>query len=290
MKSDHRSVSSDDVQLESIEARPARARKAIKTIVENVPGYGDTPPDAAAGELGLERIFGKDDRTLVPSTTDAPWRWSAALRIKARDGQRFVGTGWFIAPRTLVTAGHCVYMHDHGGFAESIEVIPALDGTKRPFGSIVSRDLKSVEGWTAKRSSDFDYGAIVLDSDVMSGVGAFAYAPPTEALLAGANINVAGYPADRDGATRQYFHARRVIRVSSRRVYYHVDTFGGQSGSVAWVTVDRNAAAQLGVAVPAGTSQVRVAVAIHTAGSTLSNYGTRITEDVAANLKKWSRS
>lgn len=289
MKSDHRSVSSDEPQPESIETpRAARPAKPFKTIVENVPGYGDAPPDAAGGAFGLERVFGTDDRTLVPATADAPWRWSAALRIRTRDGQRFVGTGWFIGPRTLVTAGHCVYMHDHGGFAESIEVIPALDGTKRPFGSIVSRDLKSVEGWTKKRNSDFDYGAIVLDSDVMKDVGAFAYAPAADALLSGANINVSGYPADRDGAMRQYFHARRVIRISSRRVYYHVDTFGGQSGSAAWVTVDRAAATQLGVAVPAGAKDVRVAVAIHTAGSLLSNFATRITADVATNLRKWS--
>jgi V8-like Glu-specific endopeptidase len=289
MKSDHRSVSSDEPQLESMETpRAVRRGKAIKTIVENVPGYGDAPPDAASGAFGLERVFGTDDRTLVPATSDAPWRWSAALRIRARDGQRFVGTGWFIGPRTLVTAGHCVYMHDHGGFAESIEVIPALDGTKRPFGSVVSRDLKSVEGWTKKRNSDFDYGAIVLDGDVMKDVGAFAYAPAADALLSGANINVSGYPADRDGAMRQYFHARKVIRISSRRVYYHVDTFGGQSGSAAWVTVDRAAATQLGVDVPAGAKEARVVVAIHTAGSLLSNFATRITADVAANLKKWS--
>lgn len=287
MKADHRPVSSDDPQPEAMEAPRRRRLKAFRTSLENVPGYGATEPDAAMGAFGVERVFGSDDRALVPKTTDAPWRWSAALRIKARDGKRFVGTGWFIGPRTLVTAGHCLFMHDHGGFAESIEVIPALDGTTRPFQSVVARRFGSVEGWTLKRNSDFDYGAITLESD-LAPVGAFTYAAVPDELLASANLNISGYPADRDGATRQYFHARQIVRVSARRLYYHIDTFGGQSGSAAWITVTPAAAAKVGVAAPAGAKQVRIVVAIHTGGATFSNYGTRITPDLVTNLKKWS--
>jgi glutamyl endopeptidase len=284
MNDDHRPVSSDDPELESVPTRKREARP-LATMLEDVPGYGAAEPDAAAGAFALERVFGGDDRTLVPSTTDAPWRWSAALRIKPRQGDKhFVGTGWFIGPRTLVTAGHCVYMHDLGGFAESIEVIPGLDGTKRPFGSIVSRDLKSVSGWTAKRNSDFDYGVIVLPRAL--DVGAFAFAAVPEELLVSGDLNISGYPADRDGATRHYFHARRIVRASTRRLYYHIDTFGGQSGSAAWITISREAAAQIGV-TPTG-DRTRVAVAVHSGGSTLSNYGTRITADVVENLKMWS--
>lgn len=283
MKPEHRPVSSDDPHLETVTAPPRQrksAKPAIKTRIEKVPGYGERTPDAAAGAAGLEQVFGADDRTLVPSTTDEPWRWSAALRINTRDGQRFVGTGWFIGPHTLITAGHCVYMHDHGGFPQSIEVYPALDGTKRPFPMVVSTNLKSVEGWTKKRNSDFDYGAIVLDKD-QAGIGTFAFAAVDETLLKSANLNISGYPADRDSATRQYFHARRVIRVSDRRIYYHIDTFGGQSGSCGWISVDAATAKKL------GATQTRIAVAIHTAGSVLANYGTRITGDVVTNFRKW---
>jgi V8-like Glu-specific endopeptidase len=242
------------------------------------------PPVETFLELpGDERVFGDDDRTRVPLTTDAPWRWSAALRIKARDGQRFVGTGWFIGPRTVITAGHCVFMHDHGGFAESVEVIPGLDGTTRPFGSVISRDVKSIKGWTDKKNSDFDYGAILLPHDV--AVGAFAFAAvPDDAIVEG-DLNISGYPADRDGATRQDFHARRIARATRRRLFYHVDTFGGQSGSAAWITVSRATAASLGVA--SAEERVRIAVAVHSGGSALANHGTRITTDVVENFRSW---
>lgn len=281
MHEDHRPVSSDEPELEA----PARERepRPLPTMIEEVPGYGAGEPDAAAGAFALERVFFSDDRTLVPSTTEVPWRCTAALRIRARDGKGFVGTGWFIGPRTLITAGHCVYMHDHGGFAARIEVIPGLDGTKRPFGSIVSTDLKSVGGWTAKRNSDFDYGAIILPQPVQ--VGAFAFAAVPEEQIVSTDLNISGYPADRDGASRQYFHARRIVRASSRRLYYHIDTYGGQSGSAAWITIPRTAAAQLGIR--SSEEQVRVAVAVHSGGSALSNYGTRITADVVQNFRTW---
>ena len=283
MNDDHRPVSSDDPELESVPERTPAAQP-LATMLEDVPGYGAGEADAAAGAFALERVFGGDDRTLVPSTTDAPWCWSAALRIKPKVGTGgFVGTGWFIGPRTLVTAGHCVYLHDHGGFAESIEVIPGLDGTNRPFGSIFSRDLKSVSGWTEKRDSDFDYGAIVLPRDV--NVGAFAFAAVPQEMLVSADLNISGYPHDRDKSTRHYFHARRIVRASKRRLYYHIDTYGGQSGSAGWITISRQAAAQLGIA--SSEERVRVAVAVHSGGSTLFNYATRITDDVAENLRRW---
>ncbi|HET8798646.1 MAG TPA: hypothetical protein VFO89_13220, partial [Thermoanaerobaculia bacterium] len=191
-------------------------RKPLVCQLEEVPGY--QPPDALGGSgVRLERVYGSDDRMRVPDASGVPWRLNCALRIRARDGQRFVGTGWLIGPRTVITAGHCVFMHDHGGFAESIEVIPGLDGDRRPFGSVVAKNLKSITGWTAKKNPDFDYGAIVLDDDRYAHLGAFAFAAVPPSALRDAVVNVCGYPADRDGASRQYFHGRRVLHVEKRR-------------------------------------------------------------------------
>jgi glutamyl endopeptidase len=262
------------------------SRKPLVSAFEEVPGY--RPRDAAEpGGISLEGVFGDDDRTAVPDAGEPPWRLNCALRIKARDGQRFVGTGWFIGPRTIITAGHCVFMHEHGGFAESVEVIPALDGAKRPFGSVVSKDVKSVGGWTNKKDADFDYGAILLPDDRFAHLGAFAFAALPPSSLAGVQINISGYPADRDSASKQYFHGRKLLLVQKRRLFYRVDTFGGQSGSAAWITIPTSEAAKIGVPVAAGAQSVRLAVGIHTAGATVSNFATRITSDVAENFRKW---
>lgn len=264
------------------------SRKPLPSSFEEVPGYRSREQSNDPRGVVLEGVFGDDDRAVVPNVADPPWRLNCALRITAADGQRFVGTGWFIGPHTVVTAGHCVFMHEHGGFAKSVEVIPGLDGTKRPFGSVTSTNVKSVSGWTQRKDPDFDYGAILLPDDRYAHLGAFAFGAFSPSVLRDVLVNISGYPADRDGASRQYFHGRTLLLVQKRRLFYRIDTFGGQSGSAAWVTVPADAAASAGVKVPAGATAMRVAIGIHTAGTTVSNFATRITSDVAENLQKWT--
>lgn len=231
--------------------------------------------DAAIASFGnqrLEIVFDNDDREQVKNVLDIPWRKIAALRINARDGRTYVGTGWFINRRVVVTAGHCVYLHDAGGWPNEIEVIPALDGENRPFGSHITSVFKSNNGWVNDRNSDFDYGVIILNELVDARVGAFSFAAPNDEVLNATIANVSGYPFDRDRAVHQFYHARKINRSSSRRLYYEIDTYGGQSGCPVWMNLGENE---------------RVAVGIHTTGSTASNFATRITEELFNNLKNW---
>ena len=61
-----------------------------------------------------EVVIGRDDRIRVGATNKNPWRWICSLRITAKDGSRWIGTGWLAGPRTVITAGHVVYMHSRG--------------------------------------------------------------------------------------------------------------------------------------------------------------------------------
>ena len=66
-------------------------------------------------------------------------------------------------------------------------------------------------------------------------MGWFAVAALPPAELQGYLVNVSGYPGDRGMGTEQYHHKNRVLRVTERRVFYDVDTFGGQSGAPVWI-------------------------------------------------------
>ena len=59
-------------------------------------------------------VIGTDEREQITQTDQYLWRAIASLRITARDGSHWIGTGWFISPRTLVTAGHCVFIKGSG--------------------------------------------------------------------------------------------------------------------------------------------------------------------------------
>jgi V8-like Glu-specific endopeptidase len=231
--------------------------------------------DAAAASFHRvpdpENVLGADDRTEVLDTTDAPWARICALRIFSTTGKEYVGTGWLIGPRTVITAGHCVFLHDEGGWPDHIEVIPGLRGAERHFGSATGKRFRSVKEWATTRDTGNDYGTIILDDDLGTPVGSwFTFGALEDAQLAQTEANLAGYPQDKGGDTLWY-HARTLTMVDETKVYYDIDTYGGQSGSPVWLNLDGK----------------RVVIAIHTTGTVTGNSGTKIRPDVFQNLKTW---
>jgi len=219
-----------------------------------------------------EVIIGTDDRVRISPTTSFPWRAICALRITAKDNTKWIGTGWLVAPRTVITAGHCVYMHDHGGWPKSIEVIPGLNDSLRPFGSCTATTFRSVTGWVNSKQREYDYGAIILPTNCRLGdrTGVFGFAVKDNPYLMSAYLNLSGYPGDK-GGNQQWFMARRAKSVAPRVIYYEIDTMGGQSGSPVWVKV----------------GNARYAVGIHTNGLISGNSATRIVQPVFNNIQAW---
>jgi V8-like Glu-specific endopeptidase len=191
--------------------------------------------------VAYESVIGEDERVRIVDTDLPPWRMICALRMRGPSGAGAIGTGWFIGPKTVLTAGHCVFSnHFFGGWASSIEVIPGLvgpgtDPKLRPYGSVTSERLASVDRWIENEDADFDMGCIHLDEAKGDEVGWFALGALSPEELTGYRVNVSGYPADRGGGFEQYHAANRVLSVTDRRVFYEVDTYGGQSGAPVWV-------------------------------------------------------
>ncbi|MBZ0116525.1 MAG: trypsin-like peptidase domain-containing protein, partial [Sandaracinaceae bacterium] len=174
----------------------------------------------SSGEATMELVHGADDREPVTPTTAFPWRAICALSITRADGTPGIGTGFLIAPRTIVTAGHCVYSAGRGGWARSVEVVPGRDGALSPHGKATGTVLRSVAGWIDRGDSDFDYGAIILsDGDGFPALGAFGYAARGDAQLRGAIVNVAGYPDDKPKGT-QWWASSTIADVTARMLEY----------------------------------------------------------------------
>jgi V8-like Glu-specific endopeptidase len=51
-----------------------------------------------------DTVRGPDDRTRIPATAEYSWRPIASLLVTARDNSAWVGTTWFVSPRTLAAA------------------------------------------------------------------------------------------------------------------------------------------------------------------------------------------
>jgi V8-like Glu-specific endopeptidase len=132
-----------------------------------------------------------------------------------------------------MTAGHVVYSAAAGGWARSIAVIPGMDGTSRPFGTHTGTSFRSVVGWTQNGDPEYDYGAIVLPNRIGDTLGYFGFAALSDGDLQNLTVNTAGYPGDKPFGT-QWFTAGAISQVTARRLFYMLDTFGGQSGSAVW--------------------------------------------------------
>jgi glutamyl endopeptidase len=223
----------------------------------------------------METVHGVDNRVQIADTAKYPFRALASLLITARDGSQWVGTGWFISARTLITAGHCVFIKNSGlstrdGWVRSIQVMPGRNGSQLPFGSVTSSEFWTVKGWADRGDENFDYAAIIVPTDLGSRVGTFGYGVYTDSTLKGQVINVTGYPGDKPSGT-MWHDSKALASVSPSKVHYDVDTAGGQSGAPAYMIRDGK----------------RYAVAVHAYGGAVTNSGTRISAPVFQNLRNW---
>jgi V8-like Glu-specific endopeptidase len=229
--------------------------------------------------FGPETVHGMDDRVQItfPRTGNYPWRVHCSLLIKAADNSNWIGTGWFISPNVLITAGHVVYIKGSGvqgrdGWVNQIRAIPGRDGSTKPYGEAVSTKFYSVRGWTEQGNAEYDYGAIVLDAPLGNRTGWFGFGVYDDSDLEGVTANISGYPGDKPSGT-QWYGARRVDSVGPRKVFYDIDTAGGQSGSAVY-------------RIKGGS---RYGIAVHAYGGAVVNSGTRINRPVYDNMKAWKK-
>jgi glutamyl endopeptidase len=230
--------------------------------------FGAPPPAA-------ETVHGPDDRVQITNTSIYPWRVHASLLITAADNSMWIGTGWFIGPHTLMTAGHVVYIKNSGvpgrdGWVKSINVMPGRNGSTLPYGSVTSTNFRSVTGWTNSGDPNYDYGAIIIPTELGNTVGWFGFGVYPDADLRTAIGNISGYPGDKPAGT-QWYDSRQIASVDSLKVYYDIDTVGGQSGSAVGRIIDGS----------------RYGIAIHAYGGATTNSGTRITTPVYNNMVAW---
>lgn len=264
---------------------PAGALEAVAAVAAEALALGEVVPDlsglrpiaeASYGPLvGPEAVIGVDDRIQITNTNAYPWSAHASLLITARDGSKWIGTGTFIGPHTLATAGHVVHIKNSGvpgrdGWVQSIQVMPGRNGGALPFGSVTTSNLRSVAGWTNNGDPEYDYGAIILPSDLGNQTGWFGFGAYSDATLLGSTVNISGYPGDKPSGT-QWYHWNQVASVGPRKVHYAIDTAGGQSGSAVYRIVNG----------------ARYAVAVHAYGGSVTNSGTRITTPVFNNFQAW---
>jgi glutamyl endopeptidase len=242
--------------------------------METVPTYGRRRamtaglpaghPRAASGMVAQEAVE-HDDLMQITDTTRVPWRSICQLLIARQNGGKAYGTGWFAGPALLVTAGHCIIDHQVGGWASSITVVPASNGSyPPPFNMWPAAGVEAHPSWANDADPRFDYGFISLaDSSVGQQLGWFGFSVLPDDKVANLMVNIAGYPADKPAGT-MWFNAGRVVGADSAYLEYMLETEAGESGGpVFWYDGDQ-----------------RVVVATHAYHTGSGNKGLRVTAEM----------
>lgn len=213
----------------------------------------------------MTSIIGSDNREQVDPTR---YPYSAVCKLYINfNGRTTIGTGCLINPRIVLTAGNCVYSRLEKCWASSIEVIPGLDGRRKPFGSAVATRMGSLYGWTKNGKFDYDIGVIVLPPDKKLGntAGWFGFRWNGRDYYRHLPTTVAGY-----GNLEQWRASgdSNVLLSNGKSMRFYMDTGCGQNGSPVWETGQN-----MVVAVSTGTyGRVN--------GRTAYNYATVIDESV----------
>lgn len=266
----------DEVNPDGTEAVVGRKKSAEGELIHSAPDTS-TLRDIGEASFGCtqETVHGTDNRVQITNTAVYPWCVHCSLLITAADNSKWIGTGWFIGPHTVMTAGHVVYIKNSGvagrdGWVKSILVMPGRNGNSIPFGSVTSTNFRSVTGWTQSGSEYYDYGAIILPTNLGNRTGWFGFGVYSDSDLVASVGNISGYPGDKPGGT-QWYDYHKIASVNSRKVYYDIDTYGGQSGSSVYRII----------------SGGRYGIAIHAYGGATTNSGTRIVTPVFNNMVAW---
>jgi glutamyl endopeptidase len=225
-------------------------------------------PDLNA--LVAQTTFANDNRRQLLETRLPPWCWICSLLITpAAFDAPLVGSGWLAGPRTVITAGHCVYLHKMGGWARRVQVCPGRNGADKPWEHTAT-DLHCVAGWTERQLAEYDYGAVFLSEPVKVPCNFACRVVDDNELRTPDIANVVGYPADKPPGT--LWGCSRLIReVQPCQLVYAASTVGGLSGCP----------------VCYKQGETRIVIGIHNDGDLAGSTATRITPAVSSNVQRW---
>ncbi len=210
--------------------------------------YSSTDPIPSSAKVGLSNIskivtrpqtrsvIGADERQRVPAEEAYYTPFSAIGYLRCQKDAwdtYYGGTAFMVGPDTAVSAAHCFY--DEDGDARNITFAPGTNGLNAPYG------MTSVKGfvyypvqWIESFDDEYDWAVFKTSSAIGNKCGWLGTKVTTDGNLTHQMSLIIGYPIEHwgdNGYAEQWFGEKEMHAVTATKLFYDVDTSGGQSGS-----------------------------------------------------------
>lgn len=189
------------------------------------------PAEAVLNPQDSSRVFAADDRT--PVTTSDLLPYSAIGEIRAWWGTKgYSGTGCLVSENTVLTAAHCVYRTELGGWADVVVFSPSRNGSLEPYGSATAVRMTVPANYTIQKRQADDIALITLSTTIGNQTGWVRLAGD-DTQVEQLSVLSAGYPSDKPGH-QMYSVAGNTSTLHNGLIYTDIDAIFGQSGSPIW--------------------------------------------------------
>ena len=197
--------------------------------VENLPDVSSLEIQDDEYDISTHHVIGIDNRVRITNTTDSPYRNVCYVEAKFPDGSTGFGSGVLVYFDVLLTCAHCVYLHEHGGFATSIKIIPAMNGENNtPLGTAYSLGANVGKEWVDNKDTNGDWAIVDLNKSFETWQ-LFGYYSNIYSQL-GTSVTSIGYPRDDGFKGYMYADTNSIMNVTEYQYTVLCDMTGGQSG------------------------------------------------------------